>query len=56
MNKPHPSNVTHPIFAFLRDHATFEQMREFTCWSTPRSTWSTPTRAMRPSGTKHSGS
>ncbi|MES2939396.1 MAG: iron-containing redox enzyme family protein [Pseudomonadota bacterium] len=25
----HPSNVSHPFFAFLRDKATFSQMREF---------------------------
>ncbi|QDE91092.1 hypothetical protein BHS06_20135 [Myxococcus xanthus] len=31
----HPSNVTHPIFAFLRDQATFEQMREFILQETP---------------------
>lgn len=25
----HPSNVTHPLFAFLRDEASFSQLREF---------------------------
>jgi hypothetical protein len=25
----HPSNVSHPLFAFLRDEATYSQMREF---------------------------
>ncbi|MCG8422357.1 MAG: iron-containing redox enzyme family protein [Proteobacteria bacterium] len=31
----HPSNVIHPIFEFLRDRATFEQMREFFLQETP---------------------
>lgn len=31
----HPSNVVHPLFPFLRDTATFEQMREFILQETP---------------------
>jgi pyrroloquinoline quinone (PQQ) biosynthesis protein C len=31
----HGSNVQHPLFAFLRDHATFAQLREFLMQETP---------------------
>lgn len=31
----HPSNVTHPIFTFLRDEASFAQLREFFLQETP---------------------
>lgn len=31
----HPKNYVHPIFPFLRDQATFEQMREFFFQETP---------------------
>jgi hypothetical protein len=31
----HPSNVVHPLFPYLRDSATFEQMREFFIQETP---------------------
>jgi pyrroloquinoline quinone (PQQ) biosynthesis protein C len=31
----HSSNVNHPLFPFLRDKATFEQMREFILQETP---------------------
>jgi hypothetical protein len=33
--RAHRSNVTHPLFAFLRDEATFEQTREFLFQETP---------------------
>ncbi|WP_342380358.1 iron-containing redox enzyme family protein [Myxococcus stipitatus] len=33
--RAHPSNISHPIFAFLRDKATFEQLREFFLQETP---------------------